>query len=228
MAAFHFIYTLHRIVAFAAVFALVQAHSSNSSNPFFNYIGSPYTSNSPALPMKPNASAELSQPGFAPPDEPKNLGGTWTWTTAVYGFSYLEPNTASLATSQKLWLRTNPEQDLLASNLHYAGCLFALNDLPNATVQAGRSDDGSCHSILGDGCLDALRLSFQNAAFIQQNQTCQPHVLNGTTTLTYQPDICSNVAGNFSLPSECVSVIGTHYNSSSISNARESSTNLRA
>ncbi|KAI9658284.1 MAG: hypothetical protein M1821_002417 [Bathelium mastoideum] len=204
--------------------ALAQSSNGsilNSSNPLFNYIGIPKNNTSPALPMSPNATGQLVQAGFSPPNG-SDSEDTWTWTTAVYDLRDYDTVDFPLGFYQQLWLRTQPEHDLVSSTSHHAGCFFLLQNLPIATLKAGQSDDGSCGSIFNSSCLNAIKSSFQDGVLRHQDETYQPKAYNGTKTFTYQPDICGTVAGNFSMPPECGNATGLNYNDSSLISVRES------
>ncbi|KAL9088923.1 MAG: hypothetical protein Q9165_005980 [Trypethelium subeluteriae] len=173
--------SLGLVTAFAAAtndLNVVQAQLSNSSHPssalLFNYVGSSYPNRGPAIPLPVNATEQISQSGFSPPNGPGYLGGTWTWTTAIYDFFHYDEPFFPDWINQQTWLRTQPEQNLLSPTLQYVGFL----DLPVTTIKAGQIDDGSYNSILSQSCLNELQSSFQDEVLRYQNQSDQLGICN--------------------------------------------------
>ena len=217
MAISRFLQLVYLINATISIVRMAKAHSTTSSASLFNYIGIPPNDDHSAWSKPVNATGQLSQPAFdtntvffGP------LGGIWTWTSAIYES---DPTHVPVWISEQVWLRTDPEWELLSSASSYAGCLFVFHDIPIATVKAGQSDNGSCTSIFSMDCIDGLQSSFQSAVLSHQNESYDPSY--GGPPRTNQTNICRNVARDFSMPSACANATGTSYNSSSLISVRK-------
>ncbi|KAL9001377.1 MAG: hypothetical protein Q9169_000268 [Polycauliona sp. 2 TL-2023] len=106
-------------------------------DPVFNSDGSAF-----------NASSSYQVTGFSPPgstSQPQDL----TYNTAVQ----VNPEGDN---AHAIWIELANGTDIGYNGLPYLGCLTALYELPENTVQRGQDDNGDCTETFDQDCVDAI------------------------------------------------------------------------